>query len=289
MTTFARTAPAFLHRRNPVAKLAAGLVVAAAALAARDPVTPALLLVGCLVALPLTGLGPAALARRTAGVLLGALSVGLANALFGSPGGWAVGGALAMRVLAIALPGVLMLSTTDPTDLADSLVPATARTGPVRVRVTCRAPAASVAGNRMADNRAGPAGSRRVFRRKSGNCRKTALRPGFHAAGRRDPARQQNRGGNGLARLRLAAASYIRAPANRRRHGRTSVAGSGIARGGRHRGEHCCGQLAAVSQLREGSCLAEERGWQRCCRGRSWSAAGHRRFFFLALHQRRLL
>ncbi|GAA1722795.1 hypothetical protein GCM10009765_83470 [Fodinicola feengrottensis] len=122
MTTFARTAPAFLHRRNPVAKLAAGLVVAAAALAARDPVTPALLLVGCLVALPLTGLGPAALARRTAGVLLGALSVGLANALFGSPGGWAVGGALAMRVLAIALPGVLMLSTTDPTDLADSLV-----------------------------------------------------------------------------------------------------------------------------------------------------------------------
>jgi energy-coupling factor transport system permease protein len=122
MTAFVRTDQAFLGRRNPVVKIAAGLVVAIAALAARDPVTPSLLLIGPLVALPLSGLSPATLARRGTAVLAGAVSVGLATAFFGNPGGWTIGGALALRVVAIALPGVLMLSTTDPTDLADSLV-----------------------------------------------------------------------------------------------------------------------------------------------------------------------
>jgi energy-coupling factor transport system permease protein len=113
---------AYLGRRNPVVKLAAGLVIATAALAAGDPVTPAVLLAGCLLALPLTGLSLPALAKRTAALVVGALSIGLANAFFGDPGGWEVGGALALRVVAVALPGALMLSTTDPTDLADSLV-----------------------------------------------------------------------------------------------------------------------------------------------------------------------
>lgn len=113
---------AYLGRRNPVVKLAAGLAIATAALAAGDPVTPAVLLAGCALALPLTGLSLSTLAKRTAALLIGALSIGVANAIFGSPGGWEVGGALALRVVAVALPGVLMLSTTDPTDLADSLV-----------------------------------------------------------------------------------------------------------------------------------------------------------------------
>jgi energy-coupling factor transport system permease protein len=135
------TAPALgtgsLARRNPLAKIGAALVVTLALVPTVDALTPALLLACALALVPLTGLGPAALARRAWPVLAAAASVALANALFSgrgghvlldagpltlTTGGLAAGGAAALRLLAIAVPGLLAVATTDPLDLADALV-----------------------------------------------------------------------------------------------------------------------------------------------------------------------
>jgi len=127
-----------LARRNPLAKVAAAAVPMAVLLPTVDPVTPALLLAATLLALPATGVGVRALARRAWPLLVGAGSLALANALFAADqvgstvlhvgpvllttGGLTAGAAAALRVLAIALPGVLAVATIDPVDLADALV-----------------------------------------------------------------------------------------------------------------------------------------------------------------------
>jgi energy-coupling factor transport system permease protein len=112
---------AVLARRNPVAKLAAAAVLSLALLVTLDPVPPAAALAVELATLPLFGVGARTLARRAWPLLLSAAGVGLAQTLVGT-GGWPVSLGLALRVPAVALPGVLVFATTDPTDLADSLV-----------------------------------------------------------------------------------------------------------------------------------------------------------------------
>jgi energy-coupling factor transport system permease protein len=111
---------AFAARANPVAKLAVGFAVAAAMVLSLDPVTAGTALVLEVVALPWSGLRPMALARRGWVVTLAAVAAGTGTALFGL-GGPVAGGAVAARILAIALPGIVLLATTDPTDLADAL------------------------------------------------------------------------------------------------------------------------------------------------------------------------
>lgn len=127
-----------LARRNPVAKLGAATVLLVALLATVDPLTPALLLAVELAVLPWTGVTAATLARRAWPLLVAAASLGLANALFAAEQGGrvfldagpvlltetglAAGGSAVLRLLAIAVPGVLALATTDPVDLADALV-----------------------------------------------------------------------------------------------------------------------------------------------------------------------
>jgi energy-coupling factor transport system permease protein len=86
-----------LARRNPVAKLAAAAVMSFALLVTRT------------------------LARRAWPLLLSAAGVGVAQTLFGT-GDWLVSLGLALRVPAVALPGIVVFATTDPTDLADALV-----------------------------------------------------------------------------------------------------------------------------------------------------------------------
>lgn len=128
---------ALLPRANPTAKLLAVLAVSIAAFVAVDPVTPAILLAGELALLPMSGLQVALLLKRAWPALLAAVGVAIANAVFGvahgaqllhagplhvTTGSLAAGVAIALRVLAIALPGVVVLAVTDPTDLADSLV-----------------------------------------------------------------------------------------------------------------------------------------------------------------------
>jgi energy-coupling factor transport system permease protein len=123
---------------NPVLKLAAATVPGTALLTTTDPVTPALVLVAVLATIPFAGVPLRLLARRCRLLLISATAVGLVNALLGTTTGGRVlldagpldlstGSALAglgisLRVLGIALPGVLVLASTDPVDLADSLV-----------------------------------------------------------------------------------------------------------------------------------------------------------------------
>jgi energy-coupling factor transport system permease protein len=127
-----------LARRNPVAKLAACALFGIALLATVDPVTPALALVIELAVAPFFGLSPGRLARRGWPLLIGAAGTLVSMLLFAgertgtvllsagpimvTSGTVAAGLALALRVLAVALPGVLVFATTDPTDLADALV-----------------------------------------------------------------------------------------------------------------------------------------------------------------------
>ncbi|GAB3673102.1 energy-coupling factor transporter transmembrane component T family protein [Angustibacter aerolatus] len=125
-----------LARANPVAKLAASSVVALGLLLSVDPVTAGVALALELLALPWCGIRPRALLRRSAVVLLGAVPAGVAAAVFGEDAGARLaalgpldvtsgsltsGLAITLRIMAIGLPGIVLLSTTDPTDLADAL------------------------------------------------------------------------------------------------------------------------------------------------------------------------
>jgi energy-coupling factor transport system permease protein len=126
-----------LARRNPVAKLAAVTVLSLGLLASVDPVTPAVALAVELAVVPLFGLGFGTLVRRGWPLLASVTGIAVTQVLFGTAGGRVVvaagplvvtsgelltAAALALRVLAVALPSVLVFASTDPTDLADSLV-----------------------------------------------------------------------------------------------------------------------------------------------------------------------
>ena len=128
---------ALLPRANPVAKLGAAAILMFVLFVSVDPVTPLVVVAGLLATLPLTGLSVGDLLRRTWPILLAALSVGILNTLLAAEqngdvlrigpvmvgSGTAVAGiGLGVRLMGIALAGVLALVTTDPTDLADSLV-----------------------------------------------------------------------------------------------------------------------------------------------------------------------
>ncbi|HYN95742.1 MAG TPA: energy-coupling factor transporter transmembrane component T [Pilimelia sp.] len=130
------TAP--LARRNPVAKLAAALAFSLPLLATVDAVTPAIAIGVQLAVLPLFGVRHRDLARRAWPVLLGAAGIVLTLVLFAAERGGrllveigplpvtsgvllaALG--LVLRLVAVALPGIILFATTDPTDLADALV-----------------------------------------------------------------------------------------------------------------------------------------------------------------------
>ncbi len=112
------TAP--LARMHPVAKLAACTIIAAGLILSVDVVSAGVALLGELLALPWCGVRAKALLRRCAVLIIGAVPAGVSALLFGS-GPPSSGLAVALRILAIGLPGVVLLSTTDPTDLADGL------------------------------------------------------------------------------------------------------------------------------------------------------------------------
>ncbi len=127
-----------LGRRNPVAKLAAALLFSVGVLATLDPLTPALALAVELAVLPLFGVRAGRLFRRAWPLVAAAGGTFLTLVLFTAnrtgtvivhigpfpvtTGVLTLGLGLALRVLAVALPGVLVFATTDPTDLADALI-----------------------------------------------------------------------------------------------------------------------------------------------------------------------
>lgn len=127
---------AALGRRNPVAKLTACIVVLAGLVVTSDALTPALLLTVELLVLPFTGVRLATLLRRSWLLLLSVGGVALTNLIIVNGGrvlvalgpvdvtseGVRSALAVSLRLLAITLPGIVVLATTEPMNLADALV-----------------------------------------------------------------------------------------------------------------------------------------------------------------------
>jgi energy-coupling factor transport system permease protein len=77
-------------------------------------------LIAELVAIPLIGIPPRALLRRALPVFVAAIGIGFFNALLSGniTGGVAIG----LRLVGIAVAGIVAVASIDPTDLADALV-----------------------------------------------------------------------------------------------------------------------------------------------------------------------
>lgn len=128
--------PTPVTRANPVAKLGAALLLTVAVLLSVDVVSAGVALICELCLLPLAGLPPRALLVRSTPLLLAAVPAGVATTVVGvdsgaelvgagpftvSEGSALLGAAIALRVLAVGIPGVALVASTDPTDLADAL------------------------------------------------------------------------------------------------------------------------------------------------------------------------
>lgn len=127
-----------LAQFNPVAKLGLVFIVTCGLIISGDLVTPAIVLALELAVLPAAGIRLGTLARRGWPLLVGVAGVAVANLLIvdtGDPrllidagpvhvtvGAVAAAAAVSVRLLAITLPGIVVLAATDPLDLADSLV-----------------------------------------------------------------------------------------------------------------------------------------------------------------------
>lgn len=127
---------ALLSRANPVSKLAAAFLITIALVLTVDWVSATIALVCELALLRLAGLSLRVLLSRGWPILLAALVGGYGTALLAEDSGavlvdWGIitfsegslqaGVAIMLRGLAIALPGIIVLASTDPTDLADGL------------------------------------------------------------------------------------------------------------------------------------------------------------------------
>ncbi|WFE31623.1 energy-coupling factor transporter transmembrane component T [Micromonospora sp. WMMD975] len=127
-----------LARRNPVAKLAAAMVFTIVLVATLDPVAPAIAIAVELAVLPLFGVRYRVLARRAWPLLAAAAGILVTLVLFAADrsgrvlveagpvlvteGVLVTALGLVLRMLAVALPGIIVFATTDPTDLADALI-----------------------------------------------------------------------------------------------------------------------------------------------------------------------
>jgi len=109
-----------LAQAHPLAKIAAAFVLMLALFVTIDPVTPTLVLIAEAAAIPLIGIPPRALLRRALPVFIAALGIGFFNALLS--GDVAGGVATALRLVGIAIAGIVAVASIDPTDLADALV-----------------------------------------------------------------------------------------------------------------------------------------------------------------------
>jgi energy-coupling factor transport system permease protein len=117
--------PVPLSAINPVAQLSAIAVLTVVLLVSGDLVTPGVVLGAELALLPAAGLTtPGEVLRRTWPLLLSAAGVAWVNVAFGALDGadaWLSGATWGVRVIALALPGILLVAATDPGRLADAL------------------------------------------------------------------------------------------------------------------------------------------------------------------------
>jgi len=105
---------------HPLAKIAAALILMVALFITIDPLTPTLVLIAEAGAIPLIGVPLRALLRRALPAFIGAIGIGFFNALLSGDltGGVAIG----LRLVGIALAGIVAVASIDPTDLSDALV-----------------------------------------------------------------------------------------------------------------------------------------------------------------------
>ena len=131
-----RLAASPFSRANPVSKLAAAALVTVVVMLSVDWVSASVVLAAELLLMPVLGVSPWLLLKR-GWPLLAAAAVGAwATALLAEKTGAVLfrfgpliftedsvagGVAIGLRSLAVALPGIFLLLTTDPTDLADAL------------------------------------------------------------------------------------------------------------------------------------------------------------------------
>ena len=121
---------------NPVAKVAATIPLSIVLVLTLDPVSATVAIICELLLFTVVGLGPLLWSPRTLPVWIAAPLTGLSMVLYGAPSGetyWEfglihvtegsllIGLATTTRVIAIALPAVVLFLTIDPTDLADGL------------------------------------------------------------------------------------------------------------------------------------------------------------------------
>ncbi|GAA1346436.1 energy-coupling factor transporter transmembrane component T family protein [Arthrobacter roseus] len=127
---------ALLTRANPLAKLIAVVLVTFTLAASIDWVSASVALALELLLLPLAGMSLVALARRgwplAVAIILGGWSTAIVAEDSGAillnlgyvditEGSLTAAVAITARSFAVALPGILLMVSTDPTDLADSL------------------------------------------------------------------------------------------------------------------------------------------------------------------------
>ncbi len=125
-----------IFRVNPVAKLTTALVLGVALLLSLDWVSAAVALACEIVLMIWAGVGARRLGLRVLPILLASLVAGVTIALYGRPSGathfaflfarvsdgsLTLATATVLRILAIALPALVLFLTVDPTDLADGL------------------------------------------------------------------------------------------------------------------------------------------------------------------------
>jgi energy-coupling factor transport system permease protein len=122
---------------NPLARIGAAAILMLSLFLAVDAVTPLLVLVVIVVAIPLSGVKLRLILTRAWPILDAAVAIGLLNALFAEPRGSVLveigpvalrsqsllaGAALGLRIMGIAMASVVALAAVDPTDLADALM-----------------------------------------------------------------------------------------------------------------------------------------------------------------------
>lgn len=127
---------ALLLRANPLSKLLAASLLTLVVMLSVDWVSAAVVLGSEILLMPLLGISVRQLSKRSWPFVVAALVAGNGTALLAEKTGrvlaeWGPvlftedsvnsGVAVALRALAIALPGVFLLTSTDPTDLADAL------------------------------------------------------------------------------------------------------------------------------------------------------------------------
>lgn len=141
---------------NALAKLVAALVIGVPLLLSIDPVSAGVALALILLLLPWARLRVRDLWLRLWPIVVSAVIAGLATTLYGRPSGtiyfeWglvritdgsmSLALSIVLRVLAVAIPSVVLFATTDPTDLADALAQ--------RARVPARFVLGALAGLRL--------------------------------------------------------------------------------------------------------------------------------------------